>query len=37
MFQNTAAQYHGRPELVEEHTAAIERVRATGKLLADPA
>ena len=31
LFQNTPAQYHGRPELVEEHTAAIEQVRAAGQ------
>jgi uncharacterized protein (TIGR02246 family) len=30
LFQNTPAQYHGRPEAVEEHTAQIERVRAAG-------
>lgn len=30
LFQNTPAQYHGRPEAVEEHTAEIERVRAAG-------
>jgi uncharacterized protein (TIGR02246 family) len=33
LFQNTPAQYHGRPELVEEHTAAIERIRASGRLV----
>jgi uncharacterized protein (TIGR02246 family) len=27
LFQNTPAQYHGRPELVEAHTAEIEQVR----------
>jgi hypothetical protein len=31
LFQNTPAQYHGRPELVEEHTAEVERVRAAGQ------
>jgi uncharacterized protein (TIGR02246 family) len=31
LFQNTPAQYHGRPELVEQHTAEIERVRAAGQ------
>jgi uncharacterized protein (TIGR02246 family) len=31
LFQNTPAQYHGRPETVEEHTAEIERVRAAGE------
>jgi uncharacterized protein (TIGR02246 family) len=31
LFQNTPAQYHGRPEAVEEHTAQIERVRAAGE------
>jgi uncharacterized protein (TIGR02246 family) len=31
LFQNTPAQYHGRPEAVEEHTAEIERVRAAGE------
>jgi uncharacterized protein (TIGR02246 family) len=31
LFQNTPAQYHGRPEAVEEHTAVIERVRAAGE------
>jgi uncharacterized protein (TIGR02246 family) len=30
LFQNTPAQYHGRPEAVEQHTAEIERVRAAG-------
>jgi uncharacterized protein (TIGR02246 family) len=33
LFQNTPAQYHGRPEAVEEHTAEIERVRAVGETL----
>jgi uncharacterized protein (TIGR02246 family) len=28
LFQNTPAQYHGRPDLVESHTAEIEQVRA---------
>ncbi len=28
LFQSTPAQYHGRPEAVEEHTAEIEHVRA---------
>jgi uncharacterized protein (TIGR02246 family) len=27
LFQNTPAQYHGRPELVERHTAEIEALR----------
>jgi hypothetical protein len=31
LFQSTPAQYHGRPEAVEEHTAEIERVRAAGE------
>jgi uncharacterized protein (TIGR02246 family) len=31
LFQNTPAQYHGRPEAVEEHTAEVERVRAAGE------
>jgi uncharacterized protein (TIGR02246 family) len=30
LFQNTQAQYHGRPEAVERHTAEIEEVRASG-------
>ena len=30
LFQNTPAQYHGRPELTESHTAEIEQVRAGG-------
>jgi uncharacterized protein (TIGR02246 family) len=30
LFQNTPAQYHGRPELVAQHTAELERVRAAG-------
>jgi uncharacterized protein (TIGR02246 family) len=34
LFQNTPAQYHGRPEAVEEHTAEIERVRAAGETVA---
>jgi uncharacterized protein (TIGR02246 family) len=28
LLQNTPAQYHGRPELTESHTAEIEQVRA---------
>jgi uncharacterized protein (TIGR02246 family) len=31
LFQNTPAQYHGRPEAVEEHSAEIERLRAAGE------
>ena len=31
LFQNTPAQYHGRPELVESHTAEIEQMRAAGR------
>ena len=31
LFQNTPAQYHGRPELVERHTGEIEQVRAAGR------
>jgi uncharacterized protein (TIGR02246 family) len=31
LFQNTPAQYHGRPDAVEEHTAEIEAVRAAGE------
>jgi uncharacterized protein (TIGR02246 family) len=31
LFQNTPAQYHGRPDAVEEHTAEIERVRSAGR------
>jgi uncharacterized protein (TIGR02246 family) len=27
LFQNTPAQYHGRPELVERHTAEIDALR----------
>lgn len=34
LFQNTPAQYHGRPELVEAHTAEVEAVRATGATVA---
>ena len=34
LLQNTPAQYHGRPELVEQHTAAIEQVRAAGATVA---
>lgn len=30
LFQNTPAQYHGRPELVADHTAEVEKVRAAG-------
>jgi uncharacterized protein (TIGR02246 family) len=30
LFQNTPAQYHGRPDLVESHTEEIERVRTGG-------
>ena len=30
LFQNTPAQYHGRPELMDAHTAEIEQVRAAG-------
>jgi uncharacterized protein (TIGR02246 family) len=31
LFQNTPAQYHGRPEAVEAHTAEIEQVLAAGQ------
>jgi uncharacterized protein (TIGR02246 family) len=34
LLQNTPAQYHGRPELVESHTAEIEEVRAAGATVA---
>jgi len=34
LFQNTPAQYHGRPELVEQHTAEIDAVRASGATVA---
>jgi uncharacterized protein (TIGR02246 family) len=34
LFQNTPAQYHGRPELAEAHTAEIEEVRAAGATIA---
>ena len=34
LFQNTPAQYHGRPELVKRHTAEIEEVRAAGATVA---
>jgi uncharacterized protein (TIGR02246 family) len=34
LFQNTPAQYHGRPELAERHTAEVERVRADGVTIA---
>lgn len=30
LYQNTPAAYHGRPDLAEEHTAAVESVRAKG-------
>jgi uncharacterized protein (TIGR02246 family) len=30
LFQNTPAQYHGRPEMGEEHTAEVEAVRSAG-------
>jgi uncharacterized protein (TIGR02246 family) len=30
LYQNTPAQYHGRPELAEDHTAEVEKVRAAG-------
>jgi uncharacterized protein (TIGR02246 family) len=33
LFQNTPAQFHGRPELVESHTAEIEEVRAAGRTI----
>jgi uncharacterized protein (TIGR02246 family) len=33
LFQNTPAQYHGRPELVQSHTAEIERVRSAGETI----
>ena len=33
LFQNTPAQYHGRPELAEAHTAAVEKVRAAGDVV----
>ena len=31
LFQYTPAQYHGRPELVERHTAEIEFQRQSGQ------
>jgi hypothetical protein len=34
LFQNTPAQFHGRPELVEAHTAELEEVRARGLVVA---
>jgi uncharacterized protein (TIGR02246 family) len=36
LFQNTPAQYHGRPELVEEHTAELEAGRAAGAVVTRP-
>jgi len=33
VFQDTPAQYHGRPEAVDEHTAEIEEVRPAGATL----
>jgi uncharacterized protein (TIGR02246 family) len=33
LFQNTAAQYHGRPELVEQHTAELRGQLGTGTTL----
>jgi uncharacterized protein (TIGR02246 family) len=30
LFQNTPAQYHGRPEVAERHTAEIEEMRRAG-------
>jgi uncharacterized protein (TIGR02246 family) len=34
LFQNTAAQYHGRPEATEAHTAEVKEVRRTGATIA---
>ena len=34
LFQNTPAQFHGRPKLVESHTADLEEVRARGLVVA---
>jgi uncharacterized protein (TIGR02246 family) len=34
LFQNTPAQFHGRPELVQQHTDEIEAVRASGATVA---
>jgi uncharacterized protein (TIGR02246 family) len=33
LFQNTPAQYHGRPELVAQHTAELEAARASGAVV----
>jgi uncharacterized protein (TIGR02246 family) len=33
LFQNTPAQFHGRPEAVESHTAEIEEVRAADRTI----
>lgn len=34
LFQNTPAQYHGRPDLAEQHTAELEPLLAGGATLA---
>lgn len=34
-FQNTPAAFHGRPELVDEMTAELNRVRESGRVVAE--
>jgi uncharacterized protein (TIGR02246 family) len=33
LFQNTPAEHHGRPDLVDAHTAALEDLRASGETI----
>jgi hypothetical protein len=33
LFENTPAQYHGRPELVDEHGAEIEQQLSSGQMV----
>ncbi|MEU4695311.1 SgcJ/EcaC family oxidoreductase [Actinoplanes sp. NPDC023714] len=33
LFQNTPAQYHGRPDLTEQHTAELQALLANGTVL----
>jgi hypothetical protein len=34
LFQNTPAQYHGRPELTEQHTAELQPLLSNGTVVA---
>jgi len=34
LFHNTPVEYHGRPDLIDAHTAALEDLRASGETIA---